>query len=105
MTKIVDKKILIKLHAKNSIKKLEREKNQNIPIKYVGLVRVSTDKQEQHGQSVETQIDLINRYCQQRNYDLSEIKQFAESASKQERKQFQSFLNMLAKRMVVQLSL
>ena len=92
MTKVIDKKLLKKLGAKESIKQLDQYLNPNTPVKYIGLVRVSTDKQEQHGQSVGTQIELISRYCKNRHYDLSEIKQFAESASKAERKKFDELL-------------
>ena len=92
MTKVIDKKLLKKLGAKESIKQLDQCLNPNTPVKYIGLVRVSTDKQEQHGQSVGTQIELISRYCKNRNYDLAEIKQFAESASKTERKKFDELL-------------
>lgn len=92
MTKVIDKKLLKKLGAKDSIKQLDQHLNPNIPVKYIGLVRVSTDKQEQHGQSVGTQIDLINRYCQYKRFELSEIRQFAESASKTERKKFDELL-------------
>ena len=97
MTKVIDKKLLKKLGAKESIKQLEQCLKPNTPIKYIGLVRVSTDRQEQHGQSVGTQIELISRYCQHRHYDLSEIRQLAESASKAERRKFDEMLKEIVR--------
>lgn len=97
MAKVTDKNLLKKLGATKSIDKLEKQTNHNTNLQYVGLARVSTIKQEQNGQSLETQKNIITDYCQSHNYPLSYIEQLAESASKQHRKQFQSFLNRLSK--------
>lgn len=97
MAKVTDKNLLKKLGATRSIDKLEKQTNPNTNLQYVGLARVSTVKQEQNGQSLETQQNLITDYCKAHNYPLSSIEKLAESASKQHRKQFQSFLNRLSR--------
>ena len=96
MASITDEKVLKSLGAVSSIRKIKEEKTAPYkPIKYVGFVRVSTQKQGLYGVSQDTQEQTINNYCQQRHYQLTDIYKLVESASKGHRAKFKKFLKYI----------
>lgn len=97
MPKVTDEKHLQALHAKKSVHKLKVAAKPKPEITYIGLARVSTIKQQNRGQSLETQQKIIADYCEQHKYPLSEIRVLAESASKRHRRQFDSFIRYVKK--------
>lgn len=95
MPKITDPNRLQALNAVKTIHKLKEAAKSEQEIVYIGLARVSTVKQQNKGQSLETQQKIIRDYCEQKNYPLKEIKVLAESASKKHRTQFNNFLKYI----------
>ena len=95
MAKITDKATIEKLGQKNVLKKLKNAGKPEAPKTYIGFVRVSTTRQEERGESVETQMHLINNYCQDNKLPLSSMEIFAESSSKETRPKFAKFLKRI----------
>ncbi len=95
MAKITDKKIIEKLGQKKALKKLSDAAKPEAPKTYIGFVRVSTDRQMERGDSVETQIQLIQNFCLRRGWVLSDIEILAESSSKAKRPKFAAFLKRI----------
>ena len=95
MAKITDTAIIEKLGQKKALKKLNDAGKPEAPKTYIGFVRVSTLRQEERGESVETQMHLINDYCKRRGYALSSMEMFSESSSKENRPKFAEFLKRI----------
>ena len=95
MAKITDKATIEKLGQKKALKKLNDAGKPEAPKTYIGFVRVSTTRQEERGESVETQMHLINNYCQDNKLPLSSMEIFAESSSKETRPKFAKFLKRI----------
>ena len=95
MAKITDKAIIEKLGQKKALKKLNDAAKPEAPKTYIGFVRVSTDRQMERGDSVETQIQLIQNFCLRREWVLSDIEILAESSSKENRPKFAEFLKRI----------
>ena len=95
MAKITDKAIIEKLGQKKALKKLSDAAKPEAPKTYIGFVRVSTTRQEERGESVETQMHIISDYCHRKGYSLSSVEIFAESSSKETRPKFAKFLKRI----------
>ena len=95
MAKITDKATIEKLGQKKALKKLNDAAKPEAPKTYIGFVRVSTDRQMERGDSVETQIQIIKNFCLPRGWELSDIEILAESSSKENRPKFAEFLKRI----------
>src|SRR6185503_15436427 len=62
---------------------------------YVAYIRVSTQKQGEHGVSLEAQKDVIQGFAQREGLTISHWAEERESASKQGRPEFQKVLKLL----------
>ncbi len=62
---------------------------------YVAYIRVSTQKQGEHGVSLEAQKDVIQAFAQRESLTISHWAEERESASKQGRPEFQKVLKLL----------
>ena len=64
-------------------------------MKAIILARVSTDEQEEAGNSLPAQIERLKKYCQAKNIEILEIFKFSESAYKTKRDEFDRILNLV----------
>ncbi len=64
-------------------------------MKAIILARVSTDEQEEAGNSLPAQIERLKKYCQIKNIEILEVFKFSESAYKTKRDEFDRILNLV----------
>ena len=69
-------------------------------MKAVGYVRVSTKEQEEEGYSIPAQLELIQKFCEDRGHKLLEVFKDVESGGKDTRKGFLSMVEYVQKNRV-----
>ena len=93
MAEVKDEKLLRQMHMGKALNKLKDSKKSTASITYIGFIRVSTSRQEEYGQSLETQEAIIEDYCKRRGFSLATTYKLSESSSKKHRPKFTQFLN------------
>lgn len=64
-------------------------------MKAILIARVSTEEQKEAGNSLPAQIVRLERYCQNKNFQILKIFSFDESAYKNDREEFDQILNFI----------
>ena len=61
-------------------------------MKAILSARVSTEEQEEAGNSLPAQVERLKKYCQNKNFEIEKIFSFDESAYKNNREEFDRIL-------------
>ncbi len=64
-------------------------------MKAIFIARVSTEEQREAGNSLPAQIARLERYCKNRNFDVTYVCSFDESAYTNERSEFYSIIDLI----------
>ena len=64
-------------------------------MKAILIARVSTEEQREAGNSLPAQVMRLERYCQNKNFDILQVCSFDESAYSDDRSEFDRILDLI----------